>query len=440
METYSMKNKKAMLVCFLLAVCIILIGCKEKQQVQSTAVIEKSLPASVQEIVNYPSGQFASAQYQISRPNILRKLENFPILRDDASKQEMYDYFTSIYSIFKMDYPDPNVLIKDYTINLSMDGYVPSEIQMKQQYNIEIILDASGSMATKMGNNSRMELAKESINNFISTLPEDVNVSLRVYGHKGTSADADKDLSCASSELVYPLQPYDATVFQASLQSFNPAGWTPLAQSMMASLKDFEKVASQNNRNIIYIVSDGIETCDGDPVKAAETLKNSGVAPVVNIIGFDLDNEGQSQLKAVAEAADGTYVNIQKQEELYQEFIRSREKLMKWQFWLDKSIEDLRLFTNQQRILINQIKKEWDDLQLKENYHVQFSLEVLQSSENVSSQQVETLNQIRNEHYSLQKEAIENYLEKLQFIIENDYNRSLQRINDIYRQNSSEIR
>ena len=43
------------------------------------------------------------------------------------------------------------------------------------------------------------------------------------------------------------------------------------------------------NINIVYIVSDGVETCDGDPVAAAKLLQADNIQAQVNIIGFDVD-------------------------------------------------------------------------------------------------------------------------------------------------------
>ncbi|UTI44515.1 hypothetical protein NKG37_05715 [Niallia sp. RD1] len=58
------------------------------------------------------------------------------------------------------------------------------------------------------------------------------------------------------------------------------------------------------------MVSDGVETCDGDPVTAAKQLQNQSIKAKVNIIGFDVDNEGQKQLKQVADSGGGEYVTV----------------------------------------------------------------------------------------------------------------------------------
>src|SRR5690606_18527517 len=99
------------------------------------------------------------------------------------------------------------------------------------------------------------------------------------YGHKGTGKASDKALSCSSNELVYSPGPYSEAKMNEALNSFKPAGWTPLAASLQQAKEDLAPYKGENNTNIVYVVSDGIETCDGDPIQAAEELKNSGISP-----------------------------------------------------------------------------------------------------------------------------------------------------------------
>lgn len=73
------------------------------------------------------------------------------------------------------------------------------------------------------------------------------------------------------------------------------------------------KCPMKKNPNIVYVVSDGIETCDDDPIKATEELKNSSIAPIVHVIGFDLSSKDPKQLEEIAKAAGGTYTNVKNQ-------------------------------------------------------------------------------------------------------------------------------
>src|ERR1700750_245280 len=92
-----------------------------------------------------------------------------------------------------------------------------SRYQYKENLNVMVILDASGSMANYEGNVTRMDAAKKAITEFVKGLPKEANVGLRIYGHKGTGNDSDKALSCSSSDLIYPLSMYNAENFESAL-------------------------------------------------------------------------------------------------------------------------------------------------------------------------------------------------------------------------------
>src|SRR5687768_13277838 len=75
--------------------------------------------------------------------------------------------------------------------------------------NVELILDLSGSMARDIGGGeTRMQAAKRVMRDVIDALPvrEGVNVGFRIYGHEGSNAEADREESCQSSDLVVPIE------------------------------------------------------------------------------------------------------------------------------------------------------------------------------------------------------------------------------------------
>lgn len=58
--------------------------------------------------------------------------------------------------------------------------------------NVEIVLDASGSMVKKIGDKTMMEIAKESIKQVLSEMPANAKVGIRVFGHKGDNTASKK--------------------------------------------------------------------------------------------------------------------------------------------------------------------------------------------------------------------------------------------------------
>ncbi|QKG83173.1 hypothetical protein GXN76_00980 [Kroppenstedtia pulmonis] len=79
-------------------------------------------------------------------------------------------------------------------------------------------------------------------------------------------------------------------------------------------------------KSVVYIVSDGVETCGGDPVKEAKDLHQSEIEAVVNIIGFDLNEAEEESLKKVAKAGGGSYKAAENQADM-EDYFDSQRRL-----------------------------------------------------------------------------------------------------------------
>lgn len=176
-----------------------------------------------------------------------------------------------------------------------------------------ILLDASSSMLLSVDGKQKMGVAKEAVRSFAKTIGASSDISLYVYGHAGTQEDKDKEISCSTIEEIFPTQIYNEEAFFKAVENVEAKGWTPLAEAI--------KAARENNTNFegditLYIVSDGAETCDGNPVEEAKLFAEAKENRIVNIIGFNVDAKGEDQLKQVAAAGKGEYISADSQEEL----------------------------------------------------------------------------------------------------------------------------
>lgn len=402
----------------------------DKQILESELI---PLPQSIEDVLEYPRGKFAG--FEKEDPAILEELQKMPVFPKDASEEELEQLFHYLYSLFKDDYIDSRNVIESFQLGVTPNQKNIENLKDIERFNVEIILDASGSMAGKVGSKTKMTLAKESIQKYAATLSEHANVALRVYGHKGSNNKKDQALSCSSSELIYPLQRYDQDSLNQALHSFQPTGWTPLAYSMQEAIKDFEKVDLAKSRNIIYIVSDGVETCDGDPIKAAKELKQSGLSPVVNIIGFDVDQEGQEQLKKVAEAAGGNYTTVQNQEELNQEFNRSMEEYGEWVRWLVSSNTDLNAYYLKHKQRLQSDLLDWKSTARNEGHMIQYAAQYLWSNKQIVSEQFNKIIDRRNEYYNSQNKHVEQLFAELNNNLQSIYDDNNQKIDEVFKGN-----
>ena len=176
--------------------------------------------------------------------------------------------------------------------------------------HVVLLLDASGSMAGQLSGRSKMSIAKRESLRFLKALQKDVPVGMIVYGHKGNNTKKGKAESCASVEWVEKLG-RGTSKLQKSINALKPVGWTPLGDALDYTLAELKKVRKSKKDKesvpIVYLLSDGKETCGGDPVASAKALHESGVQAIVNVIGFDVNKETREQLEAISEAGGGKY-------------------------------------------------------------------------------------------------------------------------------------
>ncbi|MDF2758154.1 MAG: von Willebrand factor, type [Thermomicrobiales bacterium] len=178
--------------------------------------------------------------------------------------------------------------------------------QAVRTVNLELILDLSGSMARDIGGGeTRMEAAKRVMNDVIDALPEreGVNVGFRIYGHLGNNTEAGRDVSCQSSELVVPIQGVNKPALRDQVAAAEPIGWTPIALSLQRAGGDFQP--GEGVANHILLVTDGEETCGGDPCAVAESLREGEARLTTHVVGFALNEEQARLVSCIAERGGG---------------------------------------------------------------------------------------------------------------------------------------
>ncbi len=175
---------------------------------------------------------------------------------------------------------------------------------------VEIVVDASKSMWGQINGRSKMDIAKTTLEQLSYGLPDDINLALRAYGNTSPSAQN----NCADSSLLVPFGDRNRDYIRYAIAELRPTGQTPIAFALNQAARDFDSLQSERT---LVLVSDGIESCGGDPVMAAHELRQQGI--VVHLIGFGMGNaadEDAASLRAVANASGGRYVTAGSAEEL----------------------------------------------------------------------------------------------------------------------------
>ena len=167
---------------------------------------------------------------------------------------------------------------------------------------VEVILDASGSMLQKQDGKRRIDIAKETLKSLVTeTIPAKTPFALRVFGHK--------DAGSCRTDLEVPLTALDPAVMVSvigKIEAKNLAK-TPIAASLTAVASDLAEVPGER---IVILLTDGEETCDGDPALAIRKLRSGGTNVRVNIVGYAIEDEDLRQtFESWAILGKGRYLN-----------------------------------------------------------------------------------------------------------------------------------
>jgi hypothetical protein len=164
---------------------------------------------------------------------------------------------------------------------------------------VEVLLDTAGSMLQRLGGQRRMEIAKRTLTELSTrTIPAGTPFALRVFGRGQDSCGTELDIPLA------PLDPAAASARIAALQARDGAK-TPIGAALESVRAD---LASLQGEALVILVTDGEETCGGDPTRAIESLRRSGIDVRVNIVGFAVDSDNVAEtFRFWASAANGRY-------------------------------------------------------------------------------------------------------------------------------------
>lgn len=142
-------------------------------------------------------------------------------------------------------------------------------------------------MNGKWEGSTKIELAREILGEALNELEGTPNleIALRVYGHQSPITPTFQD--CDDTKLEVPFGPDNYGRIRSFINRVEPKGTTPIARSLEAAAEDFP---DKNARNVVILITDGLEACDQFPCEIARKLKEKeiNVTPFVVGLGIDL--------------------------------------------------------------------------------------------------------------------------------------------------------
>ncbi|MBU8547062.1 MULTISPECIES: vWA domain-containing protein [Roseomonadaceae] len=159
-----------------------------------------------------------------------------------------------------------------------------------------LVFDASGSMWNRLeGNRTRIEVAREVVGDYFTRRDAAVPLSVIAYGHNRRG-------DCRDIEVVAPMGRAPGAALSDRLRRLVPRGMTPLTESLRQGRAQIPDTAESAD---IILVTDGLETCEGDPCALAAEFAAEGIAIRAHVVGFGLTRTEVQALSCITEQTGG---------------------------------------------------------------------------------------------------------------------------------------
>ncbi len=150
---------------------------------------------------------------------------------------------------------------------------------------ILFLMDGSKSMTGKWNNEEKFDIARKVLGQLLDSLKQfdNIEVALRVYGHTKNYPPQ----NCNDTRLEVPFSKNNHDKITYRLKRITPRGTSPIAASLEKTSGDFP--ACDNCRNVVILITDGIEECNGDICEVSNRLQQKGIILKPFIIGIGRD-------------------------------------------------------------------------------------------------------------------------------------------------------
>jgi Ca-activated chloride channel homolog len=193
------------------------------------------------------------------------------------------------------------VVLFSLALIVPMSGQQSPPKYKPPETRILFIFDASQSMAGMWQKETKIAIARRVLIHIIDSLQQlpNVKMALRIYGHQSPVPPQ----NCDDTKLEVPFATDNAPLIRQKLRYIVPKGTTPIAHSLELGGGDFPPDV-ENCRNIIILITDGVEACDGDACVVSQDLQRKGIVLKPFVIGIGIDENFEQTFNCI-----GNYYN-----------------------------------------------------------------------------------------------------------------------------------
>ena len=179
-----------------------------------------------------------------------------------------------------------------------------------QKTRILFVFDDSFSMFGDWQSGKKIEIAKKLMSEFLDSLKgsasPDIEIALRVYGHQTSLWPGPPNCEDSKLEVPFAQIPVSVPKMKKVINELSPTGTTPIAYSLGRCAFDFP---AEKSRNVIILITDGIEECKGDPCAVSLELQKKGIVIKPFVIGIGLDVTFADAFKCIGKFYDASSEN-----------------------------------------------------------------------------------------------------------------------------------
>ena len=157
-----------------------------------------------------------------------------------------------------------------------------------QKTRMLLILDCSNSMWDHWQSDAKIKVTQQVLLHFIDSVAaqNNIDVALRVFGHLNKDSYGTK--------LEVPFGEDNTYRLRSKIKTLVPNGGCTAASALDSALHDFP--AETSSRNIILIITDGIDDSDGNICNVARQVQLSGIVVQTFILGIGNPRDFQREL------------------------------------------------------------------------------------------------------------------------------------------------
>lgn len=187
----------------------------------------------------------------------------------------------------------PSLLLIVLFLSLSCKVYSNEKSPITR---VLFIFDASQSMYAQWEGSTRMKIAKTLLSDMLDSLVgvKNLEVGLRCYGHQKPSPPQD----CRDTKLEVDFGKNTIPAIKKRLETLRPKGTTPIAKALESGALDFP-TAIDDSRNVVILITDGIEECGGDPCAVSRLFQERKIILKPFVIGIGLNEEYKKDFECV---------------------------------------------------------------------------------------------------------------------------------------------